>query len=76
MEKQILQIKNDIITSAQILINRGICEAFGHVSARIPGTELFIITPKSSLMFVKEPDDLVTVDLNGERVEGKNRQPC
>ena len=71
----ILKLKNDLITSARILINRGICEAFGHVSARIPGTELFIITPRSSLMFVETPDDLVTVDLNGERVKGKNRQP-
>ena len=26
-------------------------------------------------MLVKKPGDLVTVDLNGERVEGSNRQP-
>ena len=26
-------------------------------------------------MFVKKPEDLVTVDLNGERVEGSNTQP-
>ena len=72
---QIQQVKNDVITSAQMLTNRGICEAFGHVSARIPGTDLFVITPRSSLMFVKKPEDLVTVDLNGERVEGSNTQP-
>ena len=74
-EKQIKRIKNDVITSAQILTHRGICEAFGHVSARIPGTDLFVITPRSSLIFVQDPEDLVTVDLNGERVEGSNRQP-
>lgn len=72
---QIKQVKIDVITAAQILTKRGICEAFGHVSARLPATQLFVITPRSSLMFVKKPEDLVTVDLNGERVEGSNRQP-
>lgn len=74
-QNEIHQIKQDLITSAHILVNRGLCEAFGHVSARIPGTENFVITPRSSLIFVKKPGDLVTVDLNGERVEGSNRQP-
>ena len=74
-DNHIQQVKDNVITAAQILTNRGICEAFGHVSARLPGTELFVITPRSSLIFVKEPGDLVTVDLNGERVAGSNRQP-
>lgn len=69
------QIKENLISSAQILINRGLCEAFGHVSARIPDTDFFVITPRSSLIFVTKPGDLVTVDLNGRRVEGSNRQP-
>ena len=73
--KKIQQLKDDLIAAAQILIHRGLCEAFGHVSARIPETELFIITPQSSLIFVKKADDLVTVDLNNKKVEGKNRQP-
>jgi len=75
MDKQIQQVKNEVVTAAQILTNRGLCEAFGHVSARIPGTELFVITPRASLMFVEQPGDLVTVDLNGERVAGSNREP-
>lgn len=74
-DKEILKIKNDLVASAHILVHRGICEAFGHVSARIPGTDFFVITPKSSLCFIKEPDDLVTVDLDGKKVGGKNHQP-
>ena len=73
--KKIQAVKDDVVTAAQILTNRGICEAFGHVSARVPGTELFVITPRSSLMFVGKPEDLVTVDFNGEHVDGSNTQP-
>lgn len=68
-------IAEDIITASKILIKKGICEAFGHVSARIPGGEQFYITPRSSLAFVCDPDDLVLMNLHGEKVEGKNQQP-
>lgn len=74
-DDQVRGIKENLTIASKILINRKICEAFGHVSARIPDTEHFIITPKSSMAFVNDPDDLVTVNLEGERVEGKNKQP-
>ncbi len=34
------RIKKDVVAASRILIKRGICEAFGHVSARLPGAEL------------------------------------
>jgi len=74
-DDQVTGIKEEIVAAGKILISRRICEAFGHVSARIPNTDRFIITPRSSIAFVTEPDDLVTVNLQGERVEGKNEQP-
>ena len=69
------KIKNDVVTAGRILIKRGICEAFGHVSARLPEEGLFVITPKASMILVEGPEDLVTVNLKGERVDGQNRQP-
>jgi len=69
------RIKKDVVTASRILIHRGICEAFGHVSARLPEEDLFVITPKASMGSVQKPEDLVTVNLKGERVKGKNMQP-
>ena len=66
------RIKENVIHAARILMHRGICEAFGHVSARLPETELFVITPKASMDAVDGPEDLVTVDMQGKRVGGKN----
>lgn len=45
------------------------------MSARLPGDDLFVITPKASMDFVQRPEDLVTVNLREKRVEGKNVQP-
>jgi len=68
-------IKENVIHAAHILIDRGICEAFGHVSARLPDADLFVITPKASMNAVDGPEDLVTVDMRGQRVDGKNVEP-
>jgi HCOMODA/2-hydroxy-3-carboxy-muconic semialdehyde decarboxylase len=69
------RIKENVIHAARILMHRGICEAFGHVSARLPETELFVITPKASMDAIDGPEDLVTVDMKGQRVDGKNLAP-
>jgi L-fuculose-phosphate aldolase len=74
-ELQVDKIKTDVLIAAKILIHRGLCEAFGHVSARIPGTDQIIITPKSSMALVKTPDDLAVVDLDGDIVTGSKQPP-
>ena len=67
-------ISEEVVKGARILIKRG-CEAFGHLSARLPGSDRFIITPSLSMAMVRSTEDLVQVNLKGEKVEGKNRQP-
>lgn len=69
------KIAEDVVKGAGILIKRGICEAFGHLSARLPGSDRFIITPSLSMAVVRGTEDLVQVNLKGEKVEGRNRQP-
>ncbi len=71
----VAKIKEDVVTAARIFIKRGICEAFGHVSARLPENGLFVITPRASMGKVSVAEDLVTVNLKGEKVAGKNTQP-
>lgn len=75
MPSEAEKIKENVVVASRILIKRGICEAFGHVSGRLRGGELFVITPKASMDLIQGPEDLVTVNLKGERVEGKNVQP-
>jgi ribulose-5-phosphate 4-epimerase/fuculose-1-phosphate aldolase len=69
------RIAEDVVKASKILIKRGICEAFGHVSARLPDSDRFLITPSSSLAMVRGPDDLVEMNLMGDKVDGRNPQP-
>lgn len=70
------ELKNKLITLSKILIKEGFFGAFGHVSVRIPGKELFYITPG---MFANKKDmgvkDLVAMDFKGNKVSGENRPP-
>ena len=68
------QLKNDVISACRILSEQKLVEGFGHVSARIPGSDRFILTPRISLALVKA-DDLLTVNFKGEVVEGSAAAP-
>jgi ribulose-5-phosphate 4-epimerase/fuculose-1-phosphate aldolase len=68
------QRKKDVITACSILSRQKLVEAFGHVSARIPATDLFLMTPRISLDLVTE-GDLLTMNLKGKVIEGGQTAP-
>ena len=68
-------IRKDIVSACRILTYKNLVEGFGHVSARIPGTERFLITPRISLALVQE-NELLTMNLAGEVVEGSYAAPA
>jgi ribulose-5-phosphate 4-epimerase/fuculose-1-phosphate aldolase len=68
------QLKKDVISACRILSRRKLVEGFGHVSARIPDSDLFLMTPRIGLALVKE-DDLLTMNLNNEVVAGDQPMP-
>ena len=67
-------LKNDIVSACRILSQKKLVEGFGHVSARIPNTELFLLTPRVGLALVEE-SDLLTLNFNGEVIEGDRPPP-
>jgi L-ribulose-5-phosphate 4-epimerase len=68
------QLKKDVISACRILSRQKLVEAFGHVSARIPATDLFLMTPRISLDLVTE-SDLLTMNLKGKVIEGSQTAP-
>jgi ribulose-5-phosphate 4-epimerase/fuculose-1-phosphate aldolase len=68
------RLRQDIITACRILSHKKLVEGFGHVSARLPDSGLFLMTPRIGLALVKEAD-LLTLNLNGEIVEGNHAAP-
>ena len=69
-----VQLRKDIVSAARILSYQRLVEGFGHVSARIPDSDLFFITPRISLAMVTERE-LLTMNLAGEVVEGHYPPP-
>jgi ribulose-5-phosphate 4-epimerase/fuculose-1-phosphate aldolase len=66
-------LRKKIALSCRILGNRGVTRgAFGHVSARIPGSDRILIKSKGSdeaaLEFAREKD-IITIDLKGKVLE-------
>ena len=68
------QLKKDIISACRILSQKKLVEGFGHVSARIPDSEFFLLTPRIGLALIKE-FDLLTLNLRGEVVDGNCQPP-
>ena len=62
------QLNEDIIAAARILSREGLVQGFGHVSARIPDSDLFVITPRVALELV-QPGQLVVMNLQGQVLE-------
>ena len=62
------QLNEDIISASRILSREGLVQGFGHVSARIPDSDLFVITPRIALELV-QPGQLVVVNLQGQVLE-------
>jgi L-ribulose-5-phosphate 4-epimerase len=67
-------LKKDLIAACRILSHEELVRGFGHVSARIPGTNRFLLTPRVSLALVKEKE-LLTMNLDGKVVDGKSTPP-
>jgi ribulose-5-phosphate 4-epimerase/fuculose-1-phosphate aldolase len=68
------QLKQDIVSACRILSQQKLVEGFGHVSARIAGTDHFLITPRIGLALVKKPE-LLTMNLAGAVIDGAQPAP-
>ena len=57
-------LRRDVAQANRIIEQRGLSNAFGHVSARIPGTDTFLLPTRRSPAFAEE-DALLIVDTDG-----------
>src|SRR3990172_4321924 len=69
-----LKSHNNSIKAWRFLYKRGFIEGFGHLSARLPGSDQFLIT-RHSLGPRASADDLLVLDLDGRKIAGKGAVP-
>ena len=63
------ELRGDVATANRILERMGLSRAFGHASARIPGTDTFLLPTRRS-PGLAEPDNLLVIDTEGGIVDG------
>lgn len=67
-------LEAQIIAACRVLTHFKMVEGFGHVSARLPGSDNILITPRKALALVTQAD-LVELDPTGRQVAGEGRPP-
>jgi ribulose-5-phosphate 4-epimerase/fuculose-1-phosphate aldolase len=58
----------------RFLYRRGFIEGFGHLSARLPDSDRFILA-RHSLGLAATPEDFLVFDIDGRKLEGKGDPP-
>lgn len=63
------ELRAEVLAACRVLTHFRIVEGFGHLSARVPGTDRILFTPRRALGLVTE-DDLIELDPDGRQVAG------
>jgi ribulose-5-phosphate 4-epimerase/fuculose-1-phosphate aldolase len=70
----IQNLKRRLVDGLQVLTGENVLSGSGHLSARIPGTEIFLINPRFAGALA-ETKDICAVNLDGKRIGGKGPIP-
>jgi L-ribulose-5-phosphate 4-epimerase len=72
---ELSELKTKLAMSSRMLFNAELVDYSGHISARIPGSDHFVILPHPVSRAVVKADDMVISDFDGKLVEGKYKAP-
>jgi L-fuculose-phosphate aldolase len=73
-KSKIENLKRRLVEGIQVITGERVLSGSGHLSARIPGTETFLINPRFAGVLA-DPKDICTVNFDGKRVAGKGPIP-
>lgn len=70
------RLRQDVATSSRLLVDAGILNYSGHISARVPGTDRLIIQRVHDVRAELLPERLLVVDLDGNATDGAGEPPA
>lgn len=73
-QTNIANLQRRLVDGLQVITGEGVLSGSGHLSARIAGTETFLINPRFAGALA-DPKDICTVDFSGKRIAGKGPIP-
>lgn len=72
--RSIENLKRRLVEGIKVITGEGVLSGSGHLSARVPGTETFLINPRFAGVLAG-PKDICTVTFDGRRIAGKGPIP-
>jgi ribulose-5-phosphate 4-epimerase/fuculose-1-phosphate aldolase len=73
-KSKIENLKRRLVEGLRVITGEGVLSGSGHLSARIPGSETFLINPRFAGVLA-DPKDICTVTFEGKRIGGKGPIP-
>ena len=68
-------LKTNLVMAIRMLTAEGIMDFNGHMSYRLPGTDRVLINSRRASRAALRPSDIVTMDLDGQLIEGECEPP-
>lgn len=75
MSEEIQKLKVDLANAIKMMEHAKFIDFNGHASIRIPGTDHILINERRSSRHSLGPDEIITIDLEGNVVEGEGEPP-
>ena len=69
------RLKLEVAAATRMLVMEGLLDYSGHVSARDPGRDAFLIQPAPTQRSRLAPEDVLVVGFDGKVIEGNGRPP-
>jgi ribulose-5-phosphate 4-epimerase/fuculose-1-phosphate aldolase len=63
-------LREELLDAALIIDNQELVQGYGHVSARIPGRDAMLMTPRRGPGLLEDPDEMLVLDFTGRILEG------
>jgi ribulose-5-phosphate 4-epimerase/fuculose-1-phosphate aldolase len=73
-QTKIENLKGRLVEGIKVITGEGVLSGSGHLSARVPGTETFLINPRFAGVLA-DPKDICTVTFDGKRIKGEGPIP-
>lgn len=68
-------LRREVATCSRLLVDGDVLNYSGHVSVRVPGTELLLIQRHQDVRAKVVPERLLVVDLDGREIDGHGKPP-
>jgi ribulose-5-phosphate 4-epimerase/fuculose-1-phosphate aldolase len=69
-------LRERLVTCTRLLAQAGIVDYSGHLSARLPGTDRFLVQDRETSRLALGTDDLLEVAIDGSVLAGQGRPPA